>query len=246
MNELINIEEAVYRFPLSLRGIKNEVLINAVNNFLPYSTGFEIECYQKDTFDVQAFLKISNIIDVDCDGGEQRFRIPNGIDGLICLYEICKNLKIHSEINEGSGIHYHIDMTKTFDLLNQEIIDKNKEWILSELDTWEDAKSTGQSRDCRIDVRCYVQFQTQFKTAEIRIGAQSFDYSFIIKRIIHCNEIVRRFNEILLCTPNEMRIKKMSLQLEQLNKIPVINDDPDQYQMKQVINNRTIKLNGRK
>lgn len=246
MNQLINIEEAVYRFPLSLRGIKNEVLINAINNFLPYSTGFEIECFQKEHFDSQAFLKIANIIDVDCDEGEQRFRIPNGIDGLICLYEITKNLKVQSELNEGSGIHYHVDMTDCYDLLTEEFIEEHSEYVLKELESWK-YDGTYNAKKCEFsELRYWTRFKNSTKTMEFRIGEMTFDYNLLVTRIIHCNEIVRYLKEVLYKTPNEMRIKRMALQLAQLNKIPVINSEPDQYQMNSIINNRTIKLNGTK
>jgi hypothetical protein len=242
-NDLINIEEAIYKLPLSLKGIRNDILINQINQFLPYSTGFEIECRKKSTFKSSIFEEIPNIMEVNCDNSEQRFRIPNGIKGMICLYEICKNLKKYSELNPLSGIHYHIDMTNTFHLINQEKIDENKEWILNELDTWEDVKETNQDRNCLLDCRCYVNFQSPFKTAEIRIGAMSFDYSFIIKRIIHANEIIKKLNENLLSTPNELRIKKLVTRLAELNKTQVNTSIiPSQEIMQEITNKRIIKI----
>lgn len=241
--DLINIEEAIYQLPLSLQGIKNDILINQINNFLPYSVGIEVECRQKTSFSISNFKKIPNIMAVDCDISEQRFRIPNGINGMICLYRICKELKRNSELNPESGIHYHIDMTNTFHLLSHEIVKENEHWILDELDTWEDAKNTNQDRTCRIDSRCYVNFQSCFKTAEIRIGAQSFEYDFIIKRIIHANEIIRKLNEILLSTPNELRMKSLINQLADLNKIQEDKSIvPSQAIMQNITNNRIIKI----
>jgi hypothetical protein len=242
--ELINIEEAIYRFPLSLNSIKNEILINQINQFLPYSTGIEIECRQSSHFKLSKFENIPDIMDVQCDSGEQRFRIPNGIKGMICLFNICKQLKLNSELNPLSGIHYHIDMTDVFHLLTKELVDKNKEWILIELDKWEDAKNTFQKRDCRINDRCYVNFQSQFKTAEIRIGTQSFDYAFIIKRIIEANQMIRKFKEIILATPNELRIKNIASQLALLTAIQHDGSiPPTQMIMQNIINNRIIKIN---
>lgn len=242
-SDLINIEEAIYQLPLSLQGIKNDILINQIDNFLPYSVGIEIECRQKDTFNIERFKKIPNIMHVQCDTSEQRFRIPNGIKGMICLYKICKELKINSELNPSSGIHYHIDMTNTFYLLSQEVIDENKEWILSELDTWEDAKNTGQTRDCKLNINCYVNFQSEYKTAEIKIGEQSFDYDFIIKRIIHANQIIRKLNEILLSTPSDLRIKNLVNQLADLNKTQEdLSVIPSQQIMQNITSNRIIKI----
>lgn len=245
--ELINIEEAIYRFPLTLKGIKNEILINQINSFLPYSTGLEIECSKLPKFSDKAFTGIPNIIDVNCDSTEQRFRIPNGIEGLICLYEICKQLKINSALNPMGGIHYHIDMTDTFHLIDEDILNENKDWILKELDNWEDSKGTHQFRDCRINNNCYINFQSSFKTAEIKIGAQSFDYSFIVKRIIDANDTIRKFKDVLLKTPNQLRLMKLKNRLEELTKNDInLEGLPSQDEMKKIINNRTIKINGRK
>lgn len=242
-NELINIEEAIYWFPLSLKGIKNDILINQINSFLPYSVGLEFECAKKKSFNINKFENIPDIIEIICDSDEQRFRIPNGIKGMICLFNICKQLKINSEINPLSGIHYHIDMTDTFHLISHTIVDENQNWILEELDKWEDAKDTKQERTCAIDYRCYVNFQTPFKTAEIRIGAQSFDYSFIIKRVIDANQIIKKFKEILLSTPNELRIKNLVSRLADLTTIQKdLSIVPSQEIMQSITNNRIIKI----
>lgn len=187
------IEEIVYRSPLTL--LKEDlahVILEKSNNYLPYSVGIEIEANQKDNFVHKIFEGIPDIIEVYCSGSEQRFRIPNGIKGLICLYNICMILPRYCELNTQSGIHYHIDMTESYHLFNDRFIQKNKKWILEELDTWE-YKGTYNTRDIQFsDHHRWLRFQSCFKTAEFRIGEMSFDYKVLIKRIIHASSIIRR------------------------------------------------------
>ena len=81
-----------------------------------YSTGFEIECSCKEDVNFKAFRNIPNIIEADVNTcNEQRFRIPNGIEGLQCLFNISIVLKKEALLNPGSGIHYHIDCTDYYD-----------------------------------------------------------------------------------------------------------------------------------
>lgn len=192
INEIIR--SAIYSTPYVLLSLKDEHL-DIANSYLPNSTGFEIECFQKDSFDVKAFTNIPFIMDVQCDSGEQRFRIPNGVKGLICLYNICYQLKLNSELNEGSGIHYHIDMTDHPDFWEkdgQPYIRDNRKKILDDLDDWNYVGSYNK-RDITFSTNHnWMRFQSDFKTAELRIGEMSFDYKLLVKRIIHANELVQR------------------------------------------------------
>lgn len=246
LEELINIEEAIYQFPLSLKTLKNDILINQINNFLPYSIGIEIECNQLKCFNISKFKSIANILDVNCDNNEQRFRIPSGIKGMICLFEICKNLQLYSELNLGSGIHYHVDMTKTYDLLDTNIIDNNSEWILNELDNW-NYKGTYNKRVCEFNTNSnWVRFQSCFKTAEFRIGEMSFDYKVLIKRIIHISEIISKLNETITKTPIELKLKSMKDRLEELSNLQNNFNLPPQNIIQDIINKRIIKINNGK
>ena len=106
------VRQAMKVLPMSLAKVEGK-LQSVANSYLPYSTGVEIECTSKDNISLSAarlgFNNIPNIIEVDIDYREQRFRIPKGISGAICLYEICEKLKLMCMLNMGSGIHYHID-----------------------------------------------------------------------------------------------------------------------------------------
>lgn len=186
------IEECVYHTPLALLAIKNEEVLSKVNNYLPYSSGFEIECNKLCTFSIEAFKMIPDIMDINVDVSEQRFRIPNGVAGLICLYNICEQLKENSELNMGSGIHYHIDMTDCYESITNEVIKNNKDWILKELESWE-YKGTYNPKEVS-RYRSWVRFN-EIKTMEVRIGEMSFDYEVLVKRIIHANQITRRLRE---------------------------------------------------
>lgn len=196
-----------------LLSLVNKDEIDFINTFLPYSTGFEIECDQRETFDESSFRKIPNILDVRCDSGEQRFRIPNGLNGILCLYNISNQLVINSKINNGSGIHYHINCSDIWDLiyrhgvtqLNQFacqdspsvfITDEDKENLLKELDAWK-YKGTYNSR--RVDTsHSWIRINSEFKTMEIRIGEMTFNYQQLIKRIVHANSIIRTLKRKLL------------------------------------------------
>ncbi len=175
---------------LNPNSLKNKTNVEKVSlEYLPFSTGFEIECNKKNTFDLTAFEKIENIMDVNIDNREQRFRIPNGYKGFLCLYDISKELINNSELNPLSGIHYHVDFTDTFDDIRADtrILDSIKEQILTELDTW-GYDGSYNHRDISTSFS-YIRMNSDFKTFEFRIGEMTFDYSLLAKRIIHCNQL---------------------------------------------------------
>lgn len=194
MTEISKLKEYVYSTPLFLLNLTDSEDIEFINNLLPYSTGFEIECNQTEYYDVSLFKNIPDIIDVNNDSSEQRYRIPNGLVGMLCLYNICNQLKVNSSYS-NSGIHYHIDMTNSFHLLTSENVGRNSEWILKELDIW-GYKGNYNGRTCDLNRgdSVWIRFQKYFKTAEIRIGEMSFEYEVLIKRIIHANKIIRKLN----------------------------------------------------
>lgn len=187
-NELIG---ELLKTPLSLLVIKDQATINQLNSIIPYSTGFEIECDKSPIFDTKNFTNIPDIIDVNCDSTEQRYRIPNGLKGIICLYNICDQLRYNSLLNPASGIHYHIDATYKNEEI-QKVTLRNKTWILNELDSWE-YKGTYNARD--IGIGSYWIRLNSLKTLEFRLGDMSFNFNYILKRISHCNSIVRRVKD---------------------------------------------------
>lgn len=214
---LDSIEQLIYYNPKALLSIKSYKIIQSINDYLPYSVGIEIECNKLTNFNIDNFHNIENIMEVSCDNSEQRFRIPNNINGLICLYEISKQLKLNSELNLGSGIHYHIDMTDCFDLLTSEIIERNSEFILKELDTW-NYNGTFNNRLCNLNIsHNWIRFQDSFKTAEIRIGEMTFDYNLLIKRIIHSCKIVKKLKEDILTNEEQRKLIRLKRELENFN-----------------------------
>lgn len=197
------LREIVDTNPLALLTLNSKDNIDFINNLLPYSTGFEIECDKKGTFRDEVFNRIPKILAVDCTFGEQRFRIPRGLNGFICLYLICDQLSKQSLLNYGSGIHYHVDMTETCKYIDQRIVVENQHWILKELDTWE-YKGSYNSRKVILGKGGWLGFRAHKnsmydkKTAEFRCGEMSFDYSHLVFRIIHANSIIKRVNQIIV------------------------------------------------
>ena len=186
----MNIDDIIQKIPISLN--KDDKAVQELALFyLPYSTGFEIECYCKDEADFKVFRNIPDIMEADVSkGSEQRFRIPNGIKGLQCLFNISIVLKKEALFNSASGIHYHIDCTDYYDeIINN--LSLNSDYILKELDKW-NYKGTYNSRRVSIGGGAtWVRAQSGFKTLEFRIGEMTFDYQLLFKRIVHCNAIVR-------------------------------------------------------
>lgn len=199
--------------------LKDNNRVNKVANLLlPYSTGFEIECNQSVNFNSKNFETIPNILDVNCDFCEQRFRIPEGLNGFKCLFNIIETLKTNSIPNENSGIHYHIDFTDVYDNINNDFIKENSKYILEELDKW-NYKGSYNKRFVTIGSGAvWVRFQDVFKSMEIRIGEMTFDYEVMINRILHCQEIA--FN------------LKIKIKTRKNTKLPM--------NINEIINNRTI------
>lgn len=182
--------------PLPLVGLPQK-LKNVAETYLPYDTGIEIECGYKENIYSSDFrkylLRIPNIKEVDCDQSEQRFRIPNGIKGMICLWNISEILKDKALLNPKSGIHYHIDLsdisTEQFNVLKEIHCNNPNSFILKSLKSW---KYTGNYNTWNVStIKHAVRFHSQYKTLEIRIGEMTFDYELLIKRILHCQNIVR-------------------------------------------------------
>lgn len=200
------LEEAVYSAPLALLSIKDEPSLDLIKNLLPYSTGFEIECHGGKQFNHNDFKAIPYIM--DSPGayvtGEYRFRIPYGFNGLMCLYFISEQCKRNLELNPGSGIHYHVDMTDCWDEVNKiglenvlSLVKKNiGEDILCELDTWNYAGHYG--RNIGIGKGYWMGFRQEHRTMEFRTGNMTFEYSEIVKCIISANKAIRWVKNLLL------------------------------------------------
>lgn len=229
------IGEMLNTNPLSLLAIKDEQVIDKLNSLIPYSSAFEIECDKSEEYNEDCFKNIPDIMAVQNDICEQRYRIPNGLRGIICLYNISYQLKLNSLLNPLSSIHYHVDCTGCYREISQLISnDDNIKYILSELDTWlEGEQATGRG------------IQTWFRpnplqTIEFRLGEMTFDYRRMLKRIMHCNAMVKKFKdelgiekptyeapnkkkiltyykEVLKNTPTGNRILSLNKKLEELS-----------------------------
>lgn len=199
----MNIDDIIKKIPISLN--KDDRAVQELALFyLPYSTGFEIECYCKDNADFEMFKNIPDILEADVNtSGEQRFRIPNGIKGLQCLFNVSIALKKEALFNKESGIHYHIDCTDWFDNITSDFLADNSEYILTELDTWQYKGTYNKRKVVNEGGGVWVRSQRWFKTLEFRIGEMAFDYSTLFKRITHCNDIVRTLKNKAVILPLE-------------------------------------------
>lgn len=162
--------------------------------YLPYSIGMETECDNGPNFNLEFLKNIPDLINTNIDDYEKRFRIPNGIKGLCCLYNIAEELKVNCCLT-SSGNHYHCDFSdkvfingefKTyFELINNhKFIEQNKEFILKELDKWE-YPNTYNKRDMTTYKDSWASLRSNYNTIEFRIGEMSFDYEVLVNRVLH-------------------------------------------------------------
>ena len=192
--ENISIDTILKTIPLAL-DVEDKIVQKLALFYFPYSVGFEIETI---TENIRIFDEIPYLIENKSSISELRFRIPNGIKGIQCLFNISIYLKKYAELNPDSGIHYHIDCTDVYDLFNTDFIDKYSDYILTELDKWE-YKGTYNPRKCIFsENRNWVRFKKSYKTMEIRIGEMTFDYELLFERIRHSSEIVKTLKDKLL------------------------------------------------
>lgn len=201
------IENSILTNPIPLLAIKNPKLIKKINAYLPYSSAFEVECMQQPTFNIQAFRDIPDIMAVQCDTGEQRFRVPSGLKGLVCLYHISEQLKLNSELNPMSGIHYHCDCTDIWPLITSGHREK-VEWILKELETWNPEYTA-------VKTKYWLKFNS-LQTMEYRVGEMTFEYPILAKRMIHCNDMTRRFKLGVLEGPSKLKLENLHKKLKEL------------------------------
>lgn len=196
---------AVYSNPHLLLSMPDK-LKRIADSMLPVDTGIEIECTIKEdsrrgrTRD-SIFASIENIVAVECDSAELRFRIPSGIKGMICLYDISEALIQHAELNPASGNHYHIDFTSHYDKVTETSstrdrhLRKHNDWLIKAIKHW-NYKGTYNSM-LYTTHRSAIRLATEHKTIEYRIGEMTFDYELLIKRIINCQNITRRLKELV-------------------------------------------------
>ena len=217
IEENINIDTILKTIPLAL-DVEDKIVQKLALFYFPYSVGFEIETM---TENIRIFDEIPYLIENKSSISELRFRIPNGIKGIQCLFNISIYLKKYAELNPDSGIHYHIDCTDVYNLFSTDFIDKYSDYILTELDKWK-YKGTYNPRKCVFSSsRNWVRFKDTLKTMEIRIGEMTFDYELLFERIRHSSEIVKTLKDNLL--------------------VPVVTRY-DKHKAKEIVSNRIIKI----
>lgn len=208
------LKTAIFKQPLALNSFKDKGLIEVAESYLPYSVGIEVECswnkevrYGANDMTMDCLERIPTLLQAGHSQNEKRFRINKGIRGMLDLYEVTQFLRDTCDLNPESGIHYHIDMTELdWDYYNEKGVKKFKDmiipditdmfsWIIDSLKSW-NYKGTYNSLGVAYDMKgWWVNISPHYKTMEFRIGEMSFDYEPIIKRIIHCSRLVKRFKK---------------------------------------------------
>ena len=218
------ISDTIFENLMPLLHIKDSKIKKLIDDFLPFSTGFEVECDRKDSYDIQCFQDIPNIMEVASTHGEERFRVPSGLKGLICIWMICEQLEKNCLLS-SSGTHIHVDFTDCYHILTNDIVKLNEKWMLEELDTWNYPGSYNKRgvNFCSSTHESYmtgnwIRYQYFFKTLEFRICEMTFDYPVLIKRIIHANDIVRKLKISLLQGIHQLELINLQNQLKEMRK----------------------------
>lgn len=232
MENIELIREILCKSPSTIE--RTDIIEQVALYLLPENTGIELECDKKKNYEEKHFLGIG-LVKINTDDGEQRYQIPKGLDGFITLEKLSELLCIYSLENPKSGNHYHINASEFFSSITSKIIEDNKDWILNELDSWK-YKGTYNDRDVDYS-RKWVRLCSPYKTIEFRIGEMTFDYKLLIKRILHCQDIVRRFKYICLSDEYSLdtRIKSLEKQLITTSNINL-------EEINTIIQNRKVKI----
>ncbi len=232
---------SVFTSPLPFLFTKDANTVHTLNTLLPYSIGIEVECgWNEDIADhEELFQKIPYAMDVNTSSREKRIRIPNGLSGIFCLYFTSLALKRFCLLNPLSGIHYHVDCTEVKDFTAfSSFMVKQSDYILSELDTWGYKGNYNKKKVDNTGGFSWVRNNIGHHTMEFRIGEMTFDYSVLIKRILHVSAIIQNvkrlfgcssdyvyskydpnialsYMEMLYCSPQDVVYKKRSEELTQ-------------------------------
>ena len=188
-------------------------LIRYINSIFTRDIGIEIEAILKSNYSIDDFHEAWNNANLACsedsDDNEIRIRL-NVYDNKIsrCLIDLYLGLELikkYYKLNRLSGIHYHVDCPEIFLNSNiyrnyDNIVSNQHEWVFKALSSWNyNEVRGGNIRQISICKWSQVRIHTSYKTLEYRIGEMTFDYSLILKRIIHVinitNKIVRIYDE---------------------------------------------------
>lgn len=211
------LRDCVYHNPLALSVIEDKKLLEIADNMLPYSVGMEFEIeYKENETRIYNICQSLGLEHVSISSFESRFRIPSGIKGMIALYKLCDWLKSTQEMNLKSGIHYHVDFTdmgKPFEYFTYYYKHPDYEWVLQALESW---NYTGgyNSKAISCDGKCkfWVCRRPELNTFEFRIGNMSFDYEYLITRVLSlqniCKKIKSQMNKEYFLFANSLKRTK--------------------------------------
>jgi hypothetical protein len=167
------------------------------NIILPRSFGMEIETETPEPTRLKTYLETLEgmLVIPDDYKHEMRFRFPTGLEGIRLLYKVSNGLRKFSSENTDASIHYHIDFTDTFSLVNDTHIDYIKDWVLTELDSW-NYQRTYNARNVNRSKSAWLKFHSGHKTLEFRIGNCVFDFDKMLKEVEHASyiaEVIRAY-----------------------------------------------------
>lgn len=237
MEENITDINVLYKNPYEITNDK-EIL-----KWIPYSIGIEIEAPINEKLDINIIeQELANIPYILAsskpDTFENRFRIPNGKEGLICLLEISNYCKKNLLLNKKSGLHYHVDCTEWSNYLNAENINSEiKDFILNDLESWPD-KGNYNYRDISNSKGFWLSFRKKLSTIEYRIGEMTFDYPILLERIIHISKLTTILKNHL--TNKRFNLHKLlnTHKYEFNNKLVNVEEN----EIKQILSNRYVVL----
>ena len=213
-------------------------LILKENDFLdvlPYHIGLEIECDTEIKY-IRDYLDKIPCVETDNSTGELRIKFDTGLNGLCQLYCLTLFLHKYSSFNEGSGIHYNIDMlVNNLKVSTADVNQRNI--VLNELTKWE-YKGTYNKYDFS-DFKGYWCTNRKNRL-EIRIGEMSFDFDFILNRIQSCNFII----DSLLAYKKQERIVVEEYKFDDIEEYLNFIDLLEEIEVHDVVKtykNKTIK-----
>jgi hypothetical protein len=190
---------AIYSCPSLLLDMPSKYR-RIADNYLPVESGIEIEAVVKEGKRVSEFnQKLSAISGISqynqsSDTNEVRIRICGGIAGMLALEQALELVKDYYDLNPKSGIHYHVSFSMT-SYLGSNFTKNNKEWVLNSLKCWNYTGTYNQWTISR--AKEAVRIHEAYDTIEYRIGEMSFDYSLIMKRLVHAQSITRGLREFM-------------------------------------------------
>ncbi len=205
--------------------------------YLPYNTGIEIECDVQPNWSSSLYNELDLVANASSTF-EQRIQIYPGLRGAVTLYKYLEILQQYG-IHTTSGIHIHIDVSKfikyvyddgKFALVASEskslgeYFQKHSEFILKELDTW-GYKGTYNRREVRVHKGGWFGYRSEKNSVEIRICEMTFDYRVLIRRIVHCQYIVKYLYAIQMKDRFEdykKYIAKINNQKLNIHEIPIL------------------------